>query len=796
MAERVPFGSVALRRTPEITTVPTADVSGVIASGLEEFSSRMQTLSRHFMEQGARDIEQSTDAEARKSVEGQFTAYNAAEQQRRSEFATSEQKRKYAAENAKQPFVPGSYQPEAPPTATLRQGNDRFSRAFNRAAMETYFDNLRISTGDAIERIHQQHQDDPAALDAGLTSYQQGIEDGLSKNMPELVTPFREYFDRSSRPYQHAAGEVHQRNVIGQQIETANAYLEARSRQDEKKAFMGGSGNLAIQDMAASRQDYFNSIAKLGPTTEFEVNGVKVPADQTRTGAFGPDDIGKKMREYDDMIVGSRILGQFSRSRKIGQGERFIQDFMDNDAWLKQVTPEQRDKLAHQMHADLAFDKSANGAEDHALGLAVKNASEAIYRGEQVGGLDQLAVQAQGTKYEGPLRSALGYQDQMAKFVTLPPEQQATMIQQQRAALKTVKPADQTPESVEAYGRAVGDRTTLVQAMQTARTATIKALDEDTFGFAQRAGVIPQAEPLFVDGRLNIDGMRERSLNAAYASKFYGHASMPMAQEEVDAFGRALGGMTAPQQAASLGALVDGFGAEGSVRVFEALDKKGYSLHAAVGGMAAQEIPAGRTAYNGREAGAIVLRGMELLNPPDGSKSVMTLPPPADLNVKFQEGFGDLMVVNPVGRGSIRDAVLNAYAGLSAGAGDFNQTAVDSERFTKAVQLVFGGPLVDFNGPGFGAHVKLQPPFRGATQRDFNGWWDNLSGPDIKAAGGLANYDDEHAARIIRERGVPVEIGQGSYMIVLDATAATLLDAPPLANGKGKPLILNFPVPK
>ena len=102
-----------------------------------------------------------------------------------------------------------------------------------------------------------------------------------------------------------------------------------------------------------------------------------------------------------------------------------------------------------------------------------------------------------------------------------------------------------------------------------------------------------------------------------------------------------------------------------------------------------------------------------------------------------------------------------------------------------------GGPLIERDTGMFGASTYITPPFRGARADAFDAWWESIDAKAVKAAGGLAGWTDEAAAELIRTRGLPVEIGQGVYKVVipgagpLDLTAAA-------KSAKGNALVLRF----
>lgn len=668
-----------------------------------------------------------------------------------------------------------------------RRDASRQSMAFNRAGFETYFDNLKITAGDEIDRIYETNRDNPAELESALAGYQEGIETELNKTMPELVTPFRSYFDRSSRPYRRQAGDAYREAQGDQRVANASEFLTAKERQDERLAFLADGSDESIADLAEARNEYLEGLLRLGPTQGFELNGKVYAPDDSRAGRSDPAAIQKALDGYDRMIVGARVKGEFKRAMRAGRGERFVLAFANDDTWLEggkdgdqkgrpRVTLDERDQLVNWMRGEINDARALRESTDKMLTAAVGAAVDALAKGESPGGLDDLAARVRGTELEAPLRLAIENQDVLNQYAGLPPAQQAESIKAERDSMKAL------PVGSPDYATETRARTFRIQAMESLQRQTAEALKNDAYGFAVSVGK-GRDLPLFAaDGALDEDGVSARALEAVRLSQYYGRPVLPLAAAEIDALGSAQLGADPVTRAARTATLASSLPPDQALGVFAAMDKKGYLIDAAAGSMAIDGAP---------ELAQMIYQGDAILQPQDGKASFKF--PDADFDLHFASTVGTAFSLNPRAEITIKEAAKRIYVANLARTGNRPDAVVSKSAVSNAIEAVLGGELISHRAGPFGARATtfVTPPFRGATSNDFDDWWDRIDAKAVKAAGGLAGWDHEAAAEIIRERGLPVEIGQGVYKIVIPGAGELDLTAT-AKSAKGDALVLRF----
>lgn len=657
-------------------------------------------------------------------------------------------------------------------TFAPRRDATRAAEAYNRAGFETYFDNLKISAGDEIDRIFNENQADPDKLESALAGYREGTESNLNKSMPELISPFRSYFDRASRPYRRQSADLFRQTQTEQRVANANTFLSTKERQDERLAFLADSSVDAVADLSLARNEYLEGLLRLGPIEGFALNGQEYAADGSRAGALDPAKLQKAVENYDRMIVGARVKGEFKRAQKAGRGERFVMAFANDHSWLKRVSLDERDQLTGWMRGEINDARALREASDKTLTASVEAAVHTLGRGEIPGGLDDLRARVRGTDLETPLRLAVGNQDMLEQFRRMPPPLQAATLKAEREAMKGVTPTS----SGKNYADETASRTARIIAMEQTQKATVAALDKDAYGFAAQVGATPPPPQLLdPDGSINETGAAVRATEAYRLSALYGRQVLPMSDGEIDALGAAQVTADPVTRAARTGDIVTRFRTDQALGILQAMDKKGYVVDAAAGGMVLDGAP---------EVAEMIYQGDAVLNPiVEGVKPAVTLKD-ADFDAEYLDKIGNAMALNPQARVAAREAVKRVYASMAIRRNKPLDT-IDPDIVDEAVTAVFGGPLIKFHG------VKVTPPVRGATEDTFEGWWDSIDAKAIKAAGGLAGYDDEAAAKLIRDDGVPVEIRQGEYKIVIPDGGE--LNLTKVARGsKGGALVLRF----
>lgn len=730
MAERKAFQL----RGGEIQAPPQSRTPNALGQGLEEFGARLQQISAKLID-------------------------NWVDSREREELAKGT---KAGAE--------GTFRP-------VRSGT-RAGEAYDRAGLEAYFERLKVQTNDDVQRIYDQNKDDPAKLENAIAGYRDGIEGELTKTMPELVPHFGAFFDRSSRPFRRQAASDYERSQVDQARADTSETLASLYRQHEQRAFLSRGDNDGIADIAIGRQEYTEKLLRAGPKGEFVLNGKTYEADPSRAGAFDVATIGKELQEYDRAILGARIKGEFDRAMKAGRGERFVERFQADNSKLGEISLGERDDLAQWMRGQLSAARSMRDATDKALASAVDAAVDAIHKGETPGGLDGLVARTRGSPAGEALRLAIGTQDRLTQFYRMPPEQQVAALEGERTGMKGLTPA----VGDEAYARETKARTALIEGMQRAQQVTVEGLKKDPFGFAVQVGNAEAPPPLIGgDGLLSEASLKVRDGESTRLTEIYKTPVPPMMDAEIDALGQLQTVSDPVTRTANLARMVNGFGPDKSLALLERMDKKGYLVDAAAGSVALDGAP---------ELAQMIYQGDAILQPIDGKPSPYKFPD-QDFDTYFASVAGTAFALNPRAELTVKEAVKRIYVANLARAGQRPDAPINSSAVRGAFESVLGGALIEHSAGMFGGRTFVTPPFRGARADDFSAWWDSIDAKTVKDAGGLAGWSDEAAAEIIRDRGLPVEIGQGIYKVVIPGAGELDLTAT-AKSGKGNALVLRF----
>lgn len=185
----------------------------------------------------------------------------------------------------------------------------------------------------------------------------------------------------------------------------------------------------------------------------------------------------------------------------------------------------------------------------------------------------------------------------------------------------------------------------------------------------------------------------------------------------------------------------------------------------------------------------MIYQGDAILQPVEG-KSLFKFPD-TDFDTHFSASAGTAFALNPRAELTVKEAAKRIYVASLARSGARPDAPIDGTKVKAAFEAVMGGPLIKHGSGMFGPSTTVTPPFRGASADDFDNWWDSIDAKTVKAAGGLAGWKDEDAAELIRERGLPVELGQGVYKIVIPGAGDLDLTSTAKAND-GKALVLRF----
>lgn len=160
------------------------------------------------------------------------------------------------------------------------------------------------------------------------------------------------------------------------------------------KMFQAGEvGTDAAKAVETLRKNYLELLANNGPGVEYSVGGYRVPAASGRSGAFSVEEIGAKIKEFDKMVLGSAVKGDFLRELEAGRGVASYFNFVKGNTALTTVGEdgsieqmkvddmlelEDKEKLASFMRTHISTLNSFEDAEDKKADRARDQYNEAV----------------------------------------------------------------------------------------------------------------------------------------------------------------------------------------------------------------------------------------------------------------------------------------------------------------------------------------------------------------------------------------------------------------------------------
>lgn len=632
-------------------------------------------------------------------------------------------------------------------------GTTRADAAYNAAGLQTYFEDLKIRTGDEVERIYNQNKHDPAALDTAIQAYSDGTEAELVKSMPELLPHFKAFYDRTSRPYRAKAADDHFQAAQDQARASFTETLAGKARQAENRAFVGGDSPSADADNTIARNDYLEGLTTAGPKTAFTLRGKTYDADPRRSGLMDVAALEKGVQAYDQAVVEARYKGAGQKAINGGRGEPYVLRLMNSKQAADDMGLDGRDSVVSWLRTQMSIRAGFDDASDKSLGQALQAYESAVVAGAQPGGGDSLYRATRGTKYEAAFDALQKNQDELATFGRMRPGDQVATQAAQQAKIAAISADDP-----KAYAVAQGAAVQLLRWMEQSHAETLTGLKKDPYAFAQKMGVVPAAPPLLQpDGTLNAGGWAARIEGATMGGNYYGAPMPPITREEgaqlvqglltggIERVTKTVGAVEGPSK--------DAF--REAIRMIE-------PDHPAVAQVATFAMNARTSPADGVNVAALLNRGYTLTASTEGKPPLFKMKAGAEGRTAFDEAFttyvGDTFAGDAAARQRAADGLYAAYAAYAENAPDGLSGAFDDKTFARAAAAYFGGQKVKINN-GFAF-----PPYgMGADEFELGLKADAGS----KLVGGGVYTPDQIGA--VLRNAKPQNMGDGYALIVGDS---------------------------
>lgn len=609
-------------------------------------------------------------------------------------------------------------------TATIR------GKAFNKGALMAHAAAIQTDIRETTARLETTFATNMEGFQQAMESYKEGLFSQIDPMLrPYAETDINDYASRSRTRIFNATFEQQMAENLAEINKAATGQAE-----DAMRAYREGD-----LEGAATAQE------KLFFTWE---QGVK-------EGVLDQGEVDRARKVFDDEADSNWILGEFDRKLR-NEGLQAANDAFEKyrASEEKDLSPDKKDQILTRMQAlinaeytrqnrETAIAKAQQEAKEKAIADQVTITKQALKAGVIPDGVDQLIVQAEGTKYYNELKTELAYARVTSEFALRKPTDQAAEISQIRAK------KNPTAQELE-----------LLSRYQAINKEITTRLNEDPLTLAMEQQIVQMTAFDPTDP----ESMRIRLMNAEVASAHYGVAVAPITRAEAGQLNNAIANARGEEKIAIMNNMVTGFG-ERSIDVLEMMFKEGGGNYAVAGAL----LKDGRIgpAQN-------VLRGMDTLA---NNKGII----PKDFDEMIGSSIGPTYAAMPKQLKTMKNAIMALYAQKAANEGILvGGDSVDSALLEESIFEITGGILtMETNATGiFGDdQYTIEAPYWGATAADAEEWMQSITESDIKEMGGTKGIPASNVAEMINQGWVKlVSYGNGEYEVYTRAGHAIIAE--------------------
>jgi len=598
-------------------------------------------------------------------------------------------------------------------TATIR------GKAFNKGALMAHAAAIQTDIRETTARLETTFATNMEGFQQAMESYKEGLFAEIDPMLrPYAETDINDYASRSRTRIFNATFEQQMAENLAEINKAATGQAE-----DAMRAYREGD----LEGAATAQEKLFFTWQQ----------GVE-------EGILDQGEVDRARKAFDDEADSNWILGEFDRVLR-NEGLQAANDAFEKyrAAEEKDLSPEKKDQILTRMQTlisaeytrqgrEAAVAKAQQEAKEKAIADQVTITKKALQSGVIPDGVDQLIVQAEGTKYYNELKTELAYARVTSEFALQKPADQAAAISQIRAKKN---PTTQELELLSRYESINKEITT--------------RLNEDPLTLAMEQQIVQMtafdpADP---------ESMRTRLMNAEVASAHYGVAVAPITRAEAGQLNNMIANARGEQKIALLNSMVTGFG-ERSIDVLDIMFKEGGGNYAIAGAL----LKDGRLgpAQN-------VLRGMDTLA---NNKGII----PKDFDEMIGQTIGPVYGDMPAQMKAIKNSVMAVYAQKAVNDGILvGGDTVDSALLEESIREITGGIItMDVNATGFFSDdtYQIEAPYWGATASDTESWMESITESDINEMGGTKGISASNVAEMINGGLVRlISMGSGEYEV-------------------------------
>lgn len=202
-----------------------------------------------------------------------------------------------------------------------QKSDSLFSRQYNASGITSAMEKIQVDTQSSLKDFYQQNKMDPDGLAKSITEYSRGY---LSKLNPAIQPSIQQHLDKVGASLVETSKEnlrKFNQDASAVKFEQYDNEMENTLEVIAPSMFAGGdTGRKAQAAVAEMRQNYISTIAQHGPPGKYQAGGYTIDGTGHGSGALTPQEVAKKLRDFDTNVITSGVLGNYVKEAEAGRG--------------------------------------------------------------------------------------------------------------------------------------------------------------------------------------------------------------------------------------------------------------------------------------------------------------------------------------------------------------------------------------------------------------------------------------------------------------------------------------------
>ncbi len=610
---------------------------------------------------------------------------------------------------------PETNKPEV--VGTLPEGSRPYAEAYRKAAEGRYSSELGVSAMSKAAELSMQDPN-PESFRNSWAGYMKGVTedlpDGIKTGAGVLLK------EMGAKKYYQLQNEDFERTKAQAKVGTFNL-LDGMERDTVD--------TLRNSGLAGGSPEFINQRLELA-------NGLL--KDQVSKGILSPQEADQRIDDYRFRLVRGAISGEAIKMAKLGKAadvDKFLEDFRQKPTDM--VDDFQRNTISDYARGEiatyLAQEKTKKNLVIQAAKKQANDFKTVAWKGEQYPVDDnemmRVAQTTEDPEVIADVQAAMAARTTMKQFSVLPPQEQLSAINQEKAN------SAQTPDTIRLRENLEGIYNDTYSAMKSG----------DTLQLAGKRGIV-QVDPIDPS---NPDSMKKRADDIAHTDEWMGTQSNPLLPPEKEQFIRLFDGMDSEGKIALYNSMKSGLGGEVALRAMRQMGQERPAMAFAMG-ISDDSPEVARTIL----MGDLALKADKSLLGEGGSYQDV-----------FREHIGTALQGDDTFRDAVYNSALAYYAEMvkrDPSITSRSEAAAGSDDFQKAIDAVVGG-VAEYNG------LKTIVPKRGMNSDDFEELVESIDDNKLRLISGgkkmVTSTGKEVSADLVQGRGMFEWSGDGSYIL-------------------------------